>query len=369
MSNGSSILIDAGSSVFRIGFSGLEKHNSFQSVIGQSKNSNDIYIGIDALKNGANLDLQYPIKLGLVEDWDNFEKLLNYSFYNKLKLKESFKKGIYMLESAFANKNYREKMIEYLFEKYSIQFYAPVAQGLLSSFACSNLNCLSVDIGEEKIHICPTYDQLIIKSGIQSKQIGGKDITKSLQDSLCKKGYDFSGAYGLELARIVKENYSFVTLDDEPQNYEQTTKIYSIPEKITIGNEIYESNELLFKPTNDFDGLPKMICDSIHKCNRNFQSDLFRHICVTGGVTKTKNFVERPQKELTKLEPEKNIHIYNYPRNDDNWNGLLIYERYKELNYKTKITHDEYDESGPGIINSRNHDFMPDDYMEKKRQR
>jgi actin-related protein len=43
------------------------------------------YIGEEVVNKGYRLDIKCPIKRGIIEDWDNMEKIYDHSFSNLLK--------------------------------------------------------------------------------------------------------------------------------------------------------------------------------------------------------------------------------------------------------------------------------------------
>ncbi len=86
------IVVDCGSGVLKAGLSSLEKPTfSFQSLVGKYKkkegssggyviDENTFLIGEDAIAYRDRLVLQYPITHGVIEDWDDIERLWHFAF-------------------------------------------------------------------------------------------------------------------------------------------------------------------------------------------------------------------------------------------------------------------------------------------------
>ena len=88
---GQPVVIDNGSGMCKAGFSGNDApSSSFPAVIGYPKyvqqmtglGGKDIYIGEEALAKKGVLTLKYPLKHGIVENWDEMSQIWNHCFYN-----------------------------------------------------------------------------------------------------------------------------------------------------------------------------------------------------------------------------------------------------------------------------------------------
>ena len=89
------IVIDNGSFSIRAGFSGDEAPRSvFRNVIGKPKNKSqtyaiekdkDVFIGEDAINDAIQLILNSPIERGIIKNWDDIEKIWQYTFEKELR--------------------------------------------------------------------------------------------------------------------------------------------------------------------------------------------------------------------------------------------------------------------------------------------
>jgi actin-related protein len=89
------IVIDNGSGMMKVGFAGDEEPRSvLPSVVGEQKynqkndegSNKETFIGNEAYAKSENLNLKYPIEHGIVNNWDDIEKIWNHAFYNELRV-------------------------------------------------------------------------------------------------------------------------------------------------------------------------------------------------------------------------------------------------------------------------------------------
>ena len=88
------VVIDNGSGIIKAGISGEEGPKAyFPSVVGVPKykkihgaQDKDLYIGSDATENRGLLKLTYPLKNGIVQNWDYMNKIWHHCYYKELKM-------------------------------------------------------------------------------------------------------------------------------------------------------------------------------------------------------------------------------------------------------------------------------------------
>ena len=94
------LVFDNGSSNTEVGIAGEEAPKTYfpsvigtlrikkASMMGAYRTGNEVrkYVGDMAQSVRSLLALQYPIKNGIVEDWDSMEKIWHHSFYNELRI-------------------------------------------------------------------------------------------------------------------------------------------------------------------------------------------------------------------------------------------------------------------------------------------
>ncbi|KAA6355689.1 MAG: putative Actin, partial [Streblomastix strix] len=91
----SSLVIDNGSGMCKAGFAGDDAPRAvFPSIVGRPKTQTIIigsgekecYIGDEAQLRRGVLLLHYPIEHGIVNNWEEMEKIWHHTFYNELRV-------------------------------------------------------------------------------------------------------------------------------------------------------------------------------------------------------------------------------------------------------------------------------------------
>lgn len=115
------------------------------------------FIGDEAQKKRGILFLEYPVKCGIVTNWDDMEKIWHYTFYNELRVKPE-EHPILITEAPFNPKANREKMAEVMFETFNSPAMYVAMEGLLSLFSCGRGSGVLFDCGEGVSHTIPIYE-------------------------------------------------------------------------------------------------------------------------------------------------------------------------------------------------------------------
>merc|ERR1711920_662192 len=137
-------VIDNGSGMVKAGFAGEEQPRAvFPAVVGRPKyketihgaGQKDIYMGEEANQKKGILDLTYPIDSGIVESWEDMEKVWNHTFYNELRVNPSEISGVLLTEAPRNPKQNREKMIQIMYKGLPDRLKGASTFASLSSFA------------------------------------------------------------------------------------------------------------------------------------------------------------------------------------------------------------------------------------------
>lgn len=287
------IVIDNGSSEMKAGWGGDEAPLSvFRTVVGHSKSDitrikNDIYIGDEANAKLEMLTLKYPIERGIVVNWDDMENIYNHIFKNELHT-DPKEHPILLTEAPLNPKSNREKMIQIMFETFEVPSFYVAYQSLLSAFLLKNYTGVVCDVGDSVTQIFPIYEGYVFKHNIKRLDIGGGDVTNSLQTLLNKRGYTFTTQAEKEIVRDIKENHAYAALDynselDKSKSTSEIDVSYKLPtgNTITFSDERFRCTESLFNPClNGFElsGVAEATFESIKSCNIGARKRLFANI-------------------------------------------------------------------------------------------
>jgi actin len=104
------IVIDNGSAMMKAGFAGEDAPRAvFPTIVGRPKKVE--FIGDEALYKrdvSSIMDLNYPIRAGIVESWDDMEKVWHHTFYNELRCAPEEAHGVLLTEAPRNPKAKRE---------------------------------------------------------------------------------------------------------------------------------------------------------------------------------------------------------------------------------------------------------------------
>ncbi|CAI9741785.1 Hypothetical predicted protein [Octopus vulgaris] len=292
------------------------------------------------------LALKHSIERGVITNWDEMEKIWQYIFH-KLEVAPE-ENSILLTEAVHNSKVNREKMAEIMFEKFNAHTLCITNQASLSLFASGRNTGMSVNVGHGITQIVPVYDGSIKRDAAVQWDFGGVDMTDYLTSMLTERGYSFDSPSQTETVRNIKEKCCYVALDFEQEMQTAASEKYKLPDKraITIGNERFQTPELLFQPgliDKGSDGIHKLIYNSIIKCDRDIKKDMFANIVLSGGSIMFRGFEERMKKEISSITPDstriKVVRPTGWWPGDAELTSLLT-------SNDLSISKEEYDEQG-----------------------
>lgn len=268
----------------------------------------NIMCGDEAAAARSSLQITYPVENGIVKNWDDMEKIWDYTFEEKLNIDPSDGMKIMLTEPPLNPVKNREKLIETMFEKYQFQGAHVSIQAMLTLYAQGLLTGVVVDTGDGVTHVVPVYDGFVPQHLIRRLDVAGRHMTQYLVKLLLLRGYAFNRTADFETVRQIKEKLCYVAYDTnvERQLAAETTVLmehYELPDGrvIKIGRERFEAPEALFNPSLidvEGAGLSDMVFDMIQKADMDLRTDFYKNIVLSGGSSMFPGLPSRLEKDI-----------------------------------------------------------------------
>ena len=350
----SNIVIDIGSGSIKCGFSSEEAPKScFPNVI----TKDHTIIGDESLS-----DLLHPVEHGIINKWEEMEKVLQYTFSNELRV-NSDERNVLLSDPPIAPKANREKLTQLMFEKFNVQGLFISVQAILSMYSVGKTTGLLVDSGDDLTNTVPIVEGYYFPYTVTKENFGGRAITEYLIYLLSQKGLSFDTYKSRKLVREIKEKVSCIYPDID--NIDKELKVnemkYELPDgkEFIVDKERFMCAEAIFKPElmkREVPGIQWQIYNSIMKSENEVRKELFSNIILAGGNTLISNYPERLTVEMQKLSsstmlPKVKV-IAQSERKYSAWIGGAIPAGLS--NFQSMwISHAEYQEAGPQIIHRK----------------
>lgn len=282
----------------------------------------DFFIGDEALSYSKTYDIFYPVRHGQVENWTHMEYFWEHCIFKYLRC-EPEDHYFLLTEPPLNAPENREYTAEIMFETFNVPGLYIAVQAVLAlaaSWTSKNvkertLTGTVIDSGDGVTHVIPVAEGYVIGSSIKHIPLAGRDITAFVQQLMRERNEPIPPAESLEVAKRVKETYSYVCpdivkeftkYDTEPskwfRTYESKNSVTQKPYTVDVGYERFLGPEIFFNPeifSSDFlTPLPKVVDDTIQSCPIDVRRGLYKNIVLSGGSTMFKDFGKRLARDV-----------------------------------------------------------------------
>ena len=403
-----SLVVDNGSGMMKAGFAGDDAPRAvFSTIVGRPKHpgimvgldEKDAYVGNEAQQRRGVLALKYPIKEGLVDNWEDMEKVWHHTFFQELKVAPE-EHPVLLTELPLNPKPNRERMTQIMFETFNVPAMYCSAQAVLGLYASGRTTGCVVDSGDGVSHAVPIFEGYALPHCIQKMRLAGSDITKYLTKLLtdrgcvscmagcCGKGihqgravlgrafltwlcfcvcgcrYAFTTPAEADVVKDIKEKLCYVATDFDKEVAEMKEsgsgeRKFELPDGSTVSvtTERIKAAEALFNPRlieRDAPGLHDTTFNCMSKCDNDIRKALYENVVLSGGSTMFEGIATRMTRELEARVPgSMSVNVIAPPeRKYSVWIGWSILSSLSTFQ-QLWLSKPEYDELGSRAVNRK----------------
>ncbi|ESO08199.1 hypothetical protein HELRODRAFT_185429 [Helobdella robusta] len=292
--------------------------------LGKGVEDLDFYIGDEAME-ATNYATKWPIRHGIVEDWDLMERFMEQAIFKYLKA-EPEDHYFLLTEPPLNTPENREYTAEIMFESFNVPGLYIAVQAVLALSASwtsklsseRTLTGTVIDSGDGVTHVIPVAEGYVIGSCIKHIPIAGRDITFFIQQLLRERESNIPPEQSMETAKAIKERFSYVCPDIVKEfakydsemskwikQYDGVNSITKQPFSVEVGYERFLGPEVFFHPefTNPDFTVPisETVDEVIQNCPIDVRRSLYKNVVLSGGSTMFKDFGRRLQRDLKRI--------------------------------------------------------------------
>merc|ERR1712031_16404 len=297
------VIMDNGTGMMKCGLSGEDAPKvTFASCVGYPKqkamlqgSNKEYYVGEEAQQKRGILLLKYPLEHGVIQNWDDMEKIWKHTFDNELRIvlgaedeAEEGVSGVLLTEAPMNPKENRERMTQIMFETFSARRFYVAIQAVLSLYASGRTTGVVVDCGDGVSHTVPIYEGYPMPHAIQRIDLAGRDLTDYICKILQESTINLHTSAERESAKKIKEDLCYVSenFSEEVDNFAGKEKQFELPDMsvVTVHNQIIRCPELMFKPSMDgkeMMGLHELAKKTVDDCDLDVRKDLLMNIVMS----------------------------------------------------------------------------------------
>ncbi|KAI4876945.1 hypothetical protein NFI96_018315, partial [Prochilodus magdalenae] len=366
------VVLDTGSGLVKAGFAdqdlpsvifptavGLPKYEEVMSGSAER----DMYVGHDAQHMRGVLTLHYPMKNGIIGNWDQMETIWQHVFQQLCVDAEDH--PVLLTEGVMNPQANRQRMVQLMFESFSVPLTFIALQPVLALYAAGRTTGVVFDSGDGVSHSVPVFDGYSLPHAVQRFTLAGADVTQQLKKLLTEQGVCMRTSAELEIVREIKERCCYVALDYEAElnrgGGASSQSHYTLPDGqvVSLTTERFRAPEILFKPELigcDHYGMHESIFKSVLQSDIDLRRSFLGNIVLSGGNTLLDGLPERLRSELSRLAPagvSDSVRVLSPPDRDFSvWKGGAVLSGLQTFS-SAWIDRDEYEEFGPSIVHRK----------------
>lgn len=362
------LILDNGSGSIKAGLStDQQPKHIFPEIVGKpreqwkKKYAKDLYVGDDCVEGLDHMTVRHPIENGIIENFEDMEKLWEYTFFEKLDA-NPMRHPVILTEPPYNPKPNREKVAEMMFESFGVPSLNISIQGVLALLGHGRTSGVVLSSGEGVTSTIPIFDGFGLPHCINRMDTAGKDLNTILGKLLAKGGLSLvKSTEKFEVAKI-KEQHCFVSQDPSEESTEAVEHTLPDGRKVTLKDERWQATEALFNPAaggleSENMGVASMVWDTVSKCELDTRRTLLSNIVIAGGSTMFPGFSERLSKEIKAYAPsgiQTGVRVVQ-GKNPQNtvWIGGQIFASLRAMQEDQWVTIEDYDERGVGYIHEK----------------
>jgi actin, other eukaryote len=309
-------------------------------------------------KKSTPKDFIYPMKYGVIQDFENMERIWHHTFYNELRVAPE-DQPVLLTEDHGNSMENKRKTCEIMFETFGVQQLMLKNSSIFHLLSVGRTSGVVLNLGDSTNQACSIIDGKI-EIAVNS-YFGGRDVTSFLINLLNNQEdgrEDFDTISGREIVQDIKKKKCNINLGKMDEVYQDSCVFYDLPngQILNISNKLRSlAPEFLFNPklVEEFRyeySVSQLIDQVMQKTDSKFHPILKESLTIAGGGSLFPNLDSRIDLELENLFQRKFVIRGSDDRNYTDWIGGSIY--LKEGHYKKEewMMTEEYKEIGSSII-------------------
>jgi actin, other eukaryote len=303
-------------------------------------------------------DFFYPMKYGIIHDFENMERIWYHTFYNELRVAPE-EQPVLLTEDNGNSKENKRKTCEIMFETFGVQQLMLKNSSILQLTNEGKTSGIVLDLGDSFNQACSIIDGKV-ETAVKS-YFGGRDVTSFLVDLLNNQegqNNNFSTVSWREIVRDIKEKKCIINLGELNKD---SGVSYELPNGNILNiSDAMRSNapELLFNPRLVEEiryeySVSQLIDQVFKKTNSKFHSTLTDSIILVGGGSMFPYISERINMDQEKLFQRKCVITASKDRKYSDWIGGSKYLSKGLFKEEEWMMAEEYKEYGSSIVDEK----------------